>query len=74
MKTVKIEKDKCTITLNEEFYPREAIEEAVESFEEEATLNEKGSVILKKSKDPEESAYEFCDYVLSLMQGGSRWH
>jgi hypothetical protein len=86
MKHVKIEKDKCIIELNKTFYPEKIIRKAIEEFNktQEGNLDKKEDksqkqkieydsdsdkiIINDKDKD---FAYEFCDYLLGFIHGGS---
>ncbi|MBU1201382.1 MAG: hypothetical protein KJ583_02700 [Nanoarchaeota archaeon] len=77
MDAIKVEKNRCVLKLNNDFYPERIIKEGIDTFQNKERISfSEGRIIIEKNKNnnPEKVAYEFCDYLLSLIQGGSRWH
>ena len=71
MQTKKIYKKKMKIKLNNKFYNKEAVEEALDDFKEVCQgriLNEKIEVELEPKEETENLQEEFCNYVLGLMK------
>lgn len=59
------------IKLNNKFYNKEAVEEALDDFKEVCQgriLNEKIEVELEPKEETENLQEEFCNYVLGLMK------
>jgi|TARA_Y100000310_G_C20465228_1_gene707283 hypothetical protein len=77
MVSVKAEKECFIIKLNEDFYPKNIIEKGIESFSEKQKISfsESNEIVMNKLKNTsEETVYEFCDYLLTLIQGEDSWH
>jgi len=74
MEHVKIQKNNCIIKLNNKFYPISIIQEGIKSYgENKVSLNKEGDITIKTNN--KSKAYEFCDHLLSQIQGGdSPWH
>ncbi|MBC8500781.1 MAG: hypothetical protein ISS25_01880 [Nanoarchaeota archaeon] len=72
MLSVKIENNKCIINFNKRLYPKSIIEQGIIDFKEDEKiiLTERGKVIITSNKKTNinEVGYEFCDYLLSLIQ------
>ncbi|MFP4424135.1 MAG: HxsD-like protein [Candidatus Woesearchaeota archaeon] len=67
MKTkIKIEGDTAQITLNQQFYPKEAVKEAIAAFSGIATISQKKDTITMSGKDIQRVADEFCNYILGI--------
>lgn len=75
MSSVEIQKNKCIIKLSNKFYPRELLELGIKDFDKLAdfSINEANEITLKCKDETEEIAYEFCDHLLRIRQGGDSW-
>ncbi|MBU0666568.1 MAG: HxsD-like protein [Nanoarchaeota archaeon] len=75
MPSITIKEDKCIVDLNKEFYPESIIKKGIEQFKgaKKIELSTKGKVFITTTKkaDLEEIGYEFCDFLLTLIQGGN---
>ena len=75
MDNVKVENKKAIITLNPLFYPIEKVKKAILDFKKVGEIIIKQDSDIKISITPEsdeidinEIGFQFCDYILSLMQ------
>ncbi|MFO7711458.1 MAG: HxsD-like protein [Candidatus Woesearchaeota archaeon] len=67
MKTkITIEGDTARITLNQQFYPKEAIEKAIAAFADIVTISHEEDTITMSGKDIQKVADEFCNYILGI--------
>lgn len=74
MNNVKIEDNKVIIVLNPLLYPIEKIKKAALDFEKVGKINVKQDSSIKVTIAPKvavginEIGFQFCDYILSLIQ------
>ncbi|MBC8495895.1 hypothetical protein H8D36_07095 [archaeon] len=71
MNHLTIENNKCIIKLNKKFYPESIIDKAVKAFMKDYDISaDKDKIIIKKKENEnlEIVGYQFCDYLLSLIQ------
>lgn len=67
MTIVKSEDGFCTIKLNEYFYPKELVLQAVDEFKESVEIEFDSGVVRVNDHEAEFVSAEFCNYVLGLV-------
>lgn len=74
MNSIRIEKGKCFVSLNETFYPMTFIQKGIQTFEKtnNISMSNKGEIIIESigDEDLKYVAYELCDHILDHIRGG----
>ena len=74
MHSLKIDKNKCTLSLNSTFYPITVVQDCIKSFNsvDNISVSDNGEIVIetKGSEDLESTAYHLCDHILEFIRGG----
>ena len=64
---IKINDNSAKIILKEKFYPEKNVLQAIEDFKDVCEIEKIGEEIILRCGDVEKVSYEFCNYVLGLI-------
>jgi len=72
MDNIQINASSVQIMLNPEIYNSLIIKQAIKDFSGVADIKQNGKIIIvpKEKKDIENIGYEFCNYLIGLVQSG----